>query len=258
MRGTRSVLGAAVLALAVAAPLAVAQTAAETKKDETTIAVNGTARVYRKPDYVDMNIGVTTSQKTAGGAQTEASEKMSKVIEAVKKLNLEKSELQTGTVRLWPKYVNRNSGSGEVQEDVLVGYSAEISLRIRTSDVEAVPRTLDAAIAAGATRIEEVEFGIKEAIEAREEAIRLASQAATRKARVLAESLELRVGRIVTASSTTQQHGWWGRNYGNRMMMQMQGGMESGSGAEGESPVVPGQIEVWAQVDLTVAAQGRE
>lgn len=223
---------------------------------ETTINVNGTARVYRTPDYVDINVSVISHKESAGEAHGDASAKMSKVIETVKKLNLEKIELQTGSVRMWPRYVTRKTGREDIpQEEVLVGHSAEISLRIRTSDIGSVPRALDAAIGAGADRVDEVEFGVREVIAAREEAIRLATQAAVRKARVLAESLDLRMGRIITAGTTTQQNAWWGR-HSNRMMSQMAGGMEQGGG-DGESPVVPGQIEIWAEVNLTVAAEGR-
>lgn len=230
---------------------------ASASKNETTIAVNGTARVFRAPDYVDINVSVISHEKTAGETQADASAKMSKVIEAVKRLNLEQVELQTGSVRMWPRYITRRTGREELpEEQILVGHSAEISIRIRTADIESVPRALDAAIAAGAGRVDEVEFGIREAIGAREEAIRLATQAASRKAQVLAESLELRIGRIVTAGSTTQQNAWWGR-YGNRMMSQMSGGMEQGSADDGQSPVVPGQIEIWAEVNLTVAAEPR-
>lgn len=223
-------------------------------QEGTTIAVNGTARVYRKPDFVDINLSVSNTDKVAANAQRATSDAMRNVIDAVGKLALPGVELQTGAVNLWPQYTHRNDN--DHPRDVLVGYRADMSLRVRTTDVESVARVLDAAIGAGATGVDGVEFQIREAIEAREEAIRLATQAARRKAQVLAESLDLRITRIITAGSQTQQYGWWGRNYGNRMMTQMQGGMEGGGGGEG-SAVVPGQIEVWAEVTLSVGAAGR-
>ncbi len=253
MRLTSLLIGLAA-ALAIATPqTATAQHAPNTSPsaaaaDHTTISVNGTARVYRKPDYVDMNIGVTNHAKSAAEAQAGASKGMSQVIEAVKRLGLAGQDLQTGSVQLSPRYSDKEVR--QTGERELLGYTASISLRIRTSNIDSVPSTLDAVIAAGANRIDDVQFGIKEALEAREEAIRLATKAATRKARVLAESLDLEVVRIISAATHTQQYGR--SNYGNRMMAQVAG--DSGGGEERESPVVPGQVEVWAQVDVQVAA----
>ena len=50
------------------------------------------------------------------------------------------------------------------------------------------------------------------------------------------------------------------RHYGNHMMAQMQSGGGGGQGESdgGESPVVPGQIEVWTEVNITVGAKERE
>lgn len=231
---------------------------AEAPKAETTLLATGTARVFRTPDYVDIVVGIETLDKTASGAHNAAKSVMEKVVAAIKQLKLAGEDLQTGTVELNPRYDDRpqypSGGGPDVR--VIVGYAAANTLRVRTSDVTTVARVIDAALEAGANRVDRVEFGIKEAIEAREEAITLATKAARRKAQVMAQALELKLGRVITASANTNQSGWWGANRISQMS-NFGRGESGGGGGEGES-VVPGRIEIWADATVTFAGKGMQ
>jgi uncharacterized protein YggE len=219
-------------------------------KEESSIAVSGTAKVYRSPDFVDIMAGVEVYEKTASAASAGATSTMAKVVAAIKDLRLDGQDLQTGSVDLSPRYDDHRTNGEDPRK--IIGYQATLTLRIRTSDTAAVSKAIDASLGAGANRIEYVQFGIKEALEAREEAIRLASKAAKRKASVMAESLDLRLGRIIHASANSVQSGWWGANrYSSNMMAQVSGGQAAG-GSDDSEAVVPGKIEVWAEVSITV------
>src|SRR5205809_271313 len=69
-----------------------------------TIAVNGTGRVERTPDFVEVSLAVETQQEEAGAAQAAAEKTMGAMIEAVKALSLPGQSLQPGTVELRPQY----------------------------------------------------------------------------------------------------------------------------------------------------------
>lgn len=243
-------LAVAVLSLAAMPVLAQPEPAPQRPKPPT-ISVNGNARVERAPDYVDVSLGVTTPDKTASQAQQRASQVMDAAIKSLRGLELPGEELQTGRVDLSPNYDHRPERTGG--EPAIVGYTASNTIRIRTTDLEAVPRIIDAALAAGCNRVEYVSFGIREAIEAREEAIKLAAQAARRKALVLAEALDMELVRVDTASTHSQLGGFYAQN---RMAQMANVAMDSGPG-DATNPVVPGKVEVWADASITFIARPR-
>jgi uncharacterized protein len=226
-----------------------------TAPKETTVAATGTARVERTPDYVDVMLGTVAIDKTAGAAHAAVSKSMEAAVAAIKALKLQGEDLQTGSVDLSPRYERRDRSS---EDDLprIIGYSASVTLRIRTTDLKAVPKVIDAALAAGCNRVDYVQFGIKEALAAREEAVKLATQAARRKAGVMADALELRLTRVVEAGTTSHQGGGW---YGaNRVSQVAQTVSEPAPSEDADSGVVPGKIEVWADATITFAAAGRQ
>lgn len=239
-------VAAAAFGLAFTAPSVHAQ-APDAVARESTVTASGTARVSRAPDFVDVVVGVVAHETTASAAQATADKVMSAAVSAIKALNLAKAELQTGTVELSPRYERRDH-DGEPTK--IIGYVASMTLRVRTADLAAVARITDTALAAGCNRVDSVQFGVQEALAAREEAIRLATRAARRKAEVLAESLDMRLGRLITANTTSNQWGGW---YGANRMSQMANTVEGGGGGEGQDAVVPGKVEVWADTNVTFA-----
>lgn len=223
---------------------------------ETIISTSGTARVERSPDYVDVLVGVVTEETTAAASQMEASKVMEATLGAVKGLKLEGMQPQTGSVELTPKYPQNYYSNSSAK---IIGYTAKIMLRVRTTEIGSVARIVDAALGAGCNRVDQVEFGIKEALAAREEAITLATKAAKRKAEVMAAALDLHLARVVEATTSSRQMGGW---YGNRMSTSnvAQLANESAGGGEGTegSAVVPGKVEVWVDVNLTFTAAGEK
>lgn len=239
----------AVCSVLLASMGAVAQGPDGAKPKETTLTATGTARVERAPDYVDVMVGCVVISKTAGEAHAGASKTMDAALAAVRRLSLANEDLQTGSVDLSPRYERRDHWD-EVPPKI-IAYQATITLRVRTSDLKVVPRIVDEALGAGCNQVEYVQFGIKEAIAAREEAVKLATQAAKRKAAVMAEALDLKLTRVVEASTSSREGGWYG---GNRVsqMSNVAGAQAEGGG---EAGVVPGKIEVWADATVVFGAE---
>jgi uncharacterized protein YggE len=219
---------------------------------ETTISVTGTGRVDRAPDFVDVSVGIESLDKAAAPAQARSESVMKATIAAIGALALAGQELQTGTVELSPRYESHQYSDDPRK---IVGYVATITIRIRTTDLNAVARIIDAALGAGANRIDWVQFGIKEAIAAREEAIKLATHAAQRKARTMADALDLRLGRVIDAGTSAQQYGR-GRYQMTNMAQQVSN--EAQAPADAQAAIVPGKVEVWAEVSLKFAAVERK
>jgi uncharacterized protein YggE len=246
-------LALAVLALsALTAPLFAQPEPDRHRPKPPTISVSGTARVERTPDYVDVSLGITAPDKTASQAQQRASQVMDAAIKALRALKLPGEDLQTGRVDLHPNYEHRPDRLPG-GEPIIVGYTASNTIRVRTTDLEAVPRIIDTALQAGCNRVEYVTFGIKEAIEAREEAIRLAAQAARRKAYVLADALGLEIVSVENASTNAQVGAWMGQT--NRMAQMVASPMAEGG--DQANPVVPGKVEIWADANISFIARPR-
>ncbi len=201
------------------------------------ISVSGSGMVTRKPDYLQVIVGTEINAKTASDAQKQAGEIMTKTLAALKALNLPGEEIQTASIQLNPRYTQV-----ERESPRLDGYVATATLRVRTTDVKAGAAILDAAIGAGASRIDSIDFGILEAIDAREEALKLAVQAARRKAMIISASAGVELGRLLSANESSPRN-WGMAQYANRM--------DAGLGEEGAGPVVPGMVEVRVDVSLT-------
>lgn len=239
------------LALAPGVPTVAAQPVAAAAPQVSTVTASATARVYRTPEYLDVIIGVETIAPTASEAQASCTATMEKALTALKALNLDKYEPQTGTVSLQPRY---NSYRDE-SERRIVGYTALNTVRVRTTDLKASARIIDEALKAGANRVDSVSFGIKEYLAAREEALTMAVKAAKRKAQVIASALDQHLGKVQSVNESSPAYFYGGMN--RMAQVQTANVAGGGSGETAEESVVPGQIEVVVDVTISFALENK-
>jgi uncharacterized protein YggE len=246
-------LAALTLTAAPTLPAALAQpgVASAVREQPSTVTASASARVYRTPDYLDVQLAVETIAPTAQEAQASCTQTMEKVLTSLKALNLDKYEPQTGTVTLQPRY---NSYNRE-EDRRIIGYTAVNTIRVRTTDLKASARVIDEALKAGANRVDGIAFGIKEYLAAREEALAMAVKAAKRKAEVIAGALDQRLGKVLTVNESSPSY-----YYPMSRMAQVQ--MTNAAGGEaaappGEDAVVPGQIEVVVDVSLSFTLENK-
>lgn len=90
----------------------------------------------------------------------------------------------------------RESTWKEDGTEVFLGYSARCAIEVRISDFELGPRVVDAAISGGASEVSSLRFETTRRAEAREQAIRKATEAARRNADVLASASGVVLGRL--------------------------------------------------------------
>lgn len=205
------------------------------------ITVSATAEVQRKPELAIVRIGAEFREATASAASEKAGAAMEQVARAIEGLKLAGVQLQTSGVSLSPAYDYRQD---ELRR--LLGYDAVSVLRVRVEDPKSVGRIIDAAITAGANRVEGISFELKEAVEPRREAIRLAGQAAREKAETLASALGLKIKSVVTATASNDSPGPWETGTNRRQMMAAEG--IGGS-------IEPGLITFSAEATVTFAAE---
>ncbi len=159
-----------------------------------TVTGNGTVTV--DPDQARVRIGVETEAPAARDAQLEANRIANAILGAMRDLGIRPEAVQTSRLILSPVY-DRPSPSQERREPRVVGYRATNTVSVELRDLTRIGPVLDAAIEAGANRIEGVEFGLQDDGEARRGALVAAVEDARTKAETITRALEVPLGPVM-------------------------------------------------------------
>lgn len=170
----------AILALGTGAALA----------DGTTLSVTGNGTVLVESDLAIVTVGVQETSKDVLEAQSTVNEKIAAIKQALLDAGVEESEINTDSINIYANYDYSDN------TEVIVGYTARNSLSVRTTDMDNVGSLIDAAFAAGANTLDNVQFTVQDDTQAREQALTMAVEDARRKADVLASAAGLQVASI--------------------------------------------------------------
>jgi len=228
---------AAGLALAVAvfaSAAASAQSNANNNFAVRTIEVDGSGETRTSPDTADLELAIETQAKTAELAAARNAELATKVIDALKSKLGDKGKITTGGYSLNPEYSQRPS-----ENPAIIGYTAQNTVTVHSGALELVGTLIDSAIAAGANRVNSLSFSVKDDSKARAEAIAMATRDARAQADALAAALDVKLGKVLKATTVSEQ-----RPVPIRM------GRAMAMSASVETPVEPGEVTVPATVSL--------
>ena len=170
----------AILALGTGAALA----------DGTTLSVTGNGTVLVESDLAIVTVGVQETSKDVLEAQSTVNEKIAAIKQALLDAGVEESSINTDSINIYANYDYSDN------TEVIVGYTARNSLSVRTTDMDNVGSLIDAAFAAGANTLDNVQFTVQDDSEAREQALTKAVEDARRKAEVLAAAAGLQIASI--------------------------------------------------------------
>jgi uncharacterized protein YggE len=195
------------------------------------IAVTGSGRVARPPGAAVVEVGVEARAAGLADATAEVDRRMRAVLAAVKTPPVRDADVRTTVYAIDPIAEARQPGDASAR---IVGYRVSNVVQVRTPDVNAVGRIVDAAVTAGANVVRNVHFTLEAPAAAEAEARALAMRDAADRARQVAAAAGVRLGRLlsVTESGPVRPVA--------RMTM-----------ATAPGPVEPGQLEV------TVTLQAR-
>ncbi|HUG41285.1 MAG TPA: SIMPL domain-containing protein [Longimicrobiales bacterium] len=232
-------------ACAAAPATARAQVPVREAEQPRTIHVNATAQVQRLPDRAVTSLAVETTAATAADATRENADRMSAVIEAIRRVGIDRSRIQTRRVELMPRYegVVREPQPMEPREPRIVGYIAVNQVVVTVDDIALVGRVVDAGVAAGANRVTGIHFQLRDPESAYHEAVRLAVQKARREAEVVAAALGEPLGPALNVTTSSY--------YAPPPSAPMMGDMRLERTAAMPTPVEPGELDVQASVSIT-------
>ena len=202
-----------------------------------TLDVSADATVARSPDRASIELAVETLGETAREAVRGNAEAMTEVLETLEGLGIPSSSIRTRSISLSPRY-RRDM---ETEQQVITGYHATNRVSVRVDDVDRIGAVVDAAIAAGANRVQGIHFEIGDPEAAYHEALELAVAKARREAEVVARAMGATLGPAIRVSTG-----------GFRLPMMEGPRMETmAMRAADPTPVEPGELEVNASVQIT-------
>ena len=203
------------------------------------ISVSGQGRADVAPDMAVVNIGIVTTGKTAQLAQAENARVASDVTAALGQLGIFSKDIQTHYT-MSPVYEK-----GDYRK--AVGYRANNTVTVTVNDVAKAGQVIDAALSSGATDVNGLSFGLKDAKSVRNTALQMAVQDARSKADAIAAALGVK---IVGIQNVKEDGGNFARyEVANARLAKLDGA------AMADTPVSAGTVEVNADVYIDFQIQ---
>lgn len=215
--------------------------------DETrpnTIAVMGEAAVQLAPDFATIEVGVITQGPVVADALAANSDKMSRVVEVLRALNIADKDIQTSNFVIQPKYEKTAAGDYDNSEmRSVVGYFISNNVTVTVFDLSKVAKIIDATVQAGANASGQVQFRVKNLELHMDDARRAAIASAYHKARVLTGAAHMVLGPALSITDNQAN-----TEYNSRASA----GLETVivTAERTETPILPGQVTLTSQVTV--------
>ncbi len=206
-----------------------------------TISVVGVGRERATPDRADLRIAVEQTAPSAQAASQQAAKAASQVIDALRKIVGPDGRVDTASYQLNPVYRSDNRTPPREHGPEIVGYTALNQLAVQTRHLDAIGTLIDAAIAAGAARVDMLSFTIADPAPAQAAALRAAGSDAAAQAAAIAESLHVSLKGVLEASTESME----------RPLPQRFSPMMRAEAAMASTPIEPGEVTTDARVRVT-------
>lgn len=177
--------------------LAMAQSSQNASFLATTVSLAATGEIQAAPDMATVSLGVHTLASTASAALAANATQMARVLAELAGSGVAAKDIQTTGLTVTPQYVYEQN-----QPQRLTGYEAAHDVEIAVKDLGRLGATVDAAVGAGADRINGISFSLQEpdAVEnlARQKAVRQLRE----KADLYAAATGYKVSRLVVLTES--------------------------------------------------------
>lgn len=161
------------------------------------ITVSDTGEIYTKPDLAVVVLSTLTEAKTVEQAVSQNTQKMNKIIEEVKSLDIKEEDLKTLDFNVSPRYEYPEGGLYRSGQRALVGYEVRQSLQVKIREMDKISSVLDKGTSAGANQVGNLNFIVDNQEEIKEQARAEAIKKAKEKAENIASQLGVDLVRII-------------------------------------------------------------
>jgi hypothetical protein len=204
--------------------------------------VNGEGKVTAVPDVAILSLGIESQEATVALAQANAAEAMDNVMKALKDGGVKESDIQTQSFNV--QKVTR--WDNDKQQEIVIGYLVSNMVTAKIRDVAKAGAVIDAVIAAGGdlTRINSIGFTVDDPKPSYEQAREIAVADAAAKAKKLADTAGVKLGKATYISESSYVPG---PIYRADMISKAE------AAPAVETPVSPGEMEITTNVQLAYA-----
>src|SRR5262245_18289883 len=203
------------------------------------IVVSGTAQVFVAPDQATVRLGIVRQSANAQAAQEQANAVAQEILNAIGKAGVPPSQIQTMRLVLSPVYAPRSPESRDAPR--IVAYNASNTVSVTLENLSLVGPVIDAGLKAGANQLEGVQFGLRNALPSRQQALKQAVTEARGKREAMAEALRVNLAEVLEISE--------GGSISPKFEAPLSGRVFAAA-QDVATPVSPGQIEVSATVTI--------
>ena len=203
-----------------------------------TIFVTGTATEEVKPDTVTAVFAVETVDETARDALEANNQAMDAVIAALEGAGVMQNETHTAHFSIYPNYNYTEFGGQE-----LTGYTVTNSIMVESSNLSNVSDWIDAAVGAGANRVDSLSFTLSDRMmdNIRADLTQDAIDNARNKADALAAALDVEITGVKSASLF---------EFDIPPVIPLSLSFETGAAENITTPIIPGEQTVTATVGV--------
>jgi uncharacterized protein YggE len=159
------------------------------------ISLSGHGEVRATPDIAYVTSGVVTQGATAAEALAANTKAMTDLFAALKDSGIEDRDVQTSNFSVQPRYDFSNN-----QAPKMVGYDVSNNVTVTLRKVDTLGALLDRMVQSGSNQISGISFDVSKPDDAMDEARKLATEDATRKAKVYAKAMSIELGNVMQVS----------------------------------------------------------
>lgn len=211
---------------------------AQDRQDRRTIEVSGEATVRVEPDMAVVRLGVVSHDEHPEEARRLNAEAAREALNAVRELGVEERLIRMETLRLQPRRVYDPEHRRHREE----GFEAVRVIVVELEDLELLPTLIAEVVERGANRLEQVRYDLRDRSGPRNEALRDALTNARENARLMAETLDVELGRVVRISEQQLSVPY--------RALRLDGRLDMEAATPEPEAYAPGEIEVEATVQV--------
>ncbi|HEX6589672.1 MAG TPA: SIMPL domain-containing protein [Longimicrobiales bacterium] len=217
----------------------------------TRIVVSSMGTASRAPEQAVINLAIETAARTAQEAAEQNAETMDRIVAALRRLDIPEDRVRTTAYNMYPEYRHYDGRDPEMarRQPEIIGYRVMNQVMVTVDGAARAGAVIDAALGAGANRVDGLGFQLRDTEAVRAEALREAMQKARAEAQLLAEAAGLTLGPPIEISTS---YGYMPPPPPMPMMMARD---MVGVAAAAPTPVQPGQVEIMANVNVVYSAQ---
>jgi len=207
-----------------------------------TVTVSGIATVEHRPDRAVLHLAVESFAASASAASAENSKKMRDVLDMIVAAGIGRDQIRTIGFSVTPEYERQSDSTRTEGDDRVVGYRVRNTIEVIIDDLERVGDLIGGALAAGANRVTQLSFRLRDPDAARREALVQAVERARGEAETIARSVGRELGPVLSATTRGA--------FPRPQIMAARSALAPTADFSAAPPVEPGMIEVRAEVDL--------